>query len=175
MGNNPSRFKGPKNPVEMVSWNECQQFIEKLNNSVRDRPGEFRLPTEAEWEYACRAGSTTCWCFGGEESRLGEYAWYRSNSGYTTHPVGGKKPNAWGLHDMHGNVWEWCADWKSDYTAKEVTDPTGPSEGAYRVLRGGGRSDFAGGCVSANRNGHAPVLTDDYVGLRVSLVPAGKQ
>jgi formylglycine-generating enzyme required for sulfatase activity len=111
MGNNPCHFKGPKNPVEQVSWNDCQKFLEKLNEKVGG--GRFSLPTEAQWEYACRAGSTTKYCFGNDKSGLGEYAWYDESegdktrsAGDQTHPVGRKKPNAWGLYDMHGNVGE---------------------------------------------------------------------
>ncbi len=104
MGNNPSQFKGPKNPVEMVSWEDCQKFLGKLNAKSSSGTGKFQLPSEAQWEYACRAGSKTRYCFGDDETPLGDYAWYGKNSGNTTHPVGEKKPNAWGLYDMYGNV-----------------------------------------------------------------------
>ena len=139
MGNNPSDFKGPKNPVEQVLWDDCQQFLGKLNAKSAAGAGKFQLPTEAQWEYACRAGSKTRYCFGDDEKQLGEYAWYGKNSDGKTHPVGEKKPNAWGLYDMHGNVWEWCQDWWKDgyYKESPVDDPTGPLKGSYRVLRGG--------------------------------------
>ncbi len=104
MGDNPSHFKVPKNPVEEVSWDDCLQFLRRVNEKVGG--GKFRFPTEAQWEYACRAGSTTHYCFGDEDSGLSEYAWYAANSGGTPHPVGEKKPNAWGLYDMHGNIWQ---------------------------------------------------------------------
>ncbi len=119
MGNNPSNFKGENHPVEMVSWEDVQEFITNLN----ERTGEnrYRLPTETEWEYACRSGSPGAYCFGDDESLLGGYAWYNTNSDSKTHPVGGKKPNSWGLYDMHGNVWEWCQDWYGDYSPGLVT------------------------------------------------------
>ena len=104
MGNNPSRFKGPKNPVEQVSWEDCQKFLGKLNAKVGSGAGKFQLPSEAQWEFACRAGSKMRYCFGDDEKQLGEYAWYDANSGDKTHPVGEKKPNAWGLYDMHGKA-----------------------------------------------------------------------
>jgi formylglycine-generating enzyme required for sulfatase activity len=139
MGNNPSEFKGdPNRPVEKVSWEEVQQFIRDLN--AREGNERYRLPTEAEWEYACRAGSTTAYCFGDDEGRLGEYAWYIKNAGGQTHPVGKLEPNAWGLYDMHGNVWEWVQDWRD---AREVE----------RVNRGGSWVFDANYCRSTTR-GH---------------------
>jgi formylglycine-generating enzyme required for sulfatase activity len=150
MGKNPSKFKGKqKNPVEMVSWNDAVEFCRKLS----DLPGEkstgyvYRLPTEAEWEYACRAGTKTKYSFGDSESELGVYAWYVKNSGRTTHPVGGKKPNAWGLYDMRGNVWEWCQDVydsKAYESRSGITqNPLSTSGSEYRVLRGGSWSYFS--------------------------------
>ncbi len=109
MGNNPSSFRGGSLPVETVSWDDVQNFIQILN--TKSGKNVYRLPTEAEWEYACRAGSTSVYYFGNDESQLGEYAWYDGNSGQTTHPVGQKKPNGWGLYDMYGNVWEWTDSW----------------------------------------------------------------
>jgi formylglycine-generating enzyme required for sulfatase activity len=137
MRNNPSDFKGDlQRPVEQVSWNDAVAFCDRLSQKEKRT---YRLPTEAEWEYACRAGSTSKWSFGDSESELGDYAWYGSNSSSRTHPVGGKKPNAWGLFDIHGNVSEWCADWYGDgyYGSSPRDDPTGPSSGVNRVLRGG--------------------------------------
>jgi formylglycine-generating enzyme required for sulfatase activity len=136
MGDNPSEFKkcGDDCPVETVSWDDVQAFIKKLNAMDDDRI--YRLPTEAEWEYACRGGSTTVFCFGDSDSALDEYAWFGGNSKESTHPVGQKKPNAWGLYDMHGNVWEWCQDWYADYPGKPVRDPVGPGKGSGRVCRG---------------------------------------
>jgi formylglycine-generating enzyme required for sulfatase activity len=172
MGSNPSNFKGPKNPVGQVSWEDCRGFVEKLNAKIGG--GKFSLPTEAQWEYACRAGSTTRYCFGDEESGLSEYAWYGANSDGRTHPVGEKNPNAWRLYDMHGNVWEWCQDWYDGrYNANSSTDdPTGPSGGSGRVNRGGGWCDTAALCRSAIRDGNSPGRRDDSLGLRVSRVAA---
>jgi formylglycine-generating enzyme required for sulfatase activity len=170
MGDNPSHFKGAKNPVEKVSWNDCQQFLRKLKAKV---PGGLacRLPTEAEWEYACRAGSTTKYSFGESENDLGDHAWYSKNSGNKTHPVGQKKHNAWGLYDMHGNVWEWCHDWYADsYPIFDQTDPTGPTSGEYRVLRGGCWFSNATYCRSAIRNySYHPSSRLSYNGFRVVL------
>ena len=172
MGDNPSHFKGPKNPVEMVSWNDCQQFLVKLNAKIGAQSGAFRLPSEAQWEYTCRAGSTTRYCFGDDESQLGEYAWYTANSGNTTHPVGEKKPNPWGLYDMHGNVWEWCQDWYGAYGAEATDDPTGPAMGSDRVFRGGSWDHPARICRSASRDCHEPGYRYDYLGFRASRVLA---
>jgi formylglycine-generating enzyme required for sulfatase activity len=176
MGNNPSYFKGPKNPVEQVSWDDCQKFLGKLDTKIGTQGGKFVLPTEAQWEYACQAGSKTLYCFGDNEARLGDYAWYRENSGNTAHPVGEKKPNTWGLYDMHGNVLEWCQDWWKDgyYKESPVDDPTGPLKGSYRVGRGGCWSRVAGFCRSAGRSGAWPGGRYYFLGLRVSRVPADK-
>ena len=137
MGDNPSRFKGDTRPVENVSWDDVQAFIRKLNEHEGVR--HYRLPTEAQWEYACRARSTTLWHFGDNKAQLVEYAWYDENSDDETHPVGQKKPNAWGLYDMHGNVFEWCQDWfdKVYYRKSPDTHPHAPDAGADRALRGG--------------------------------------
>jgi formylglycine-generating enzyme required for sulfatase activity len=139
MGNNPSHFKGPKNPVEVVSWNDCQEFLAKLNEKLRAGGAKFSLPTEAQWEYACRAGTTTRYSFGDDMDQLKDYAWFGKEAEGTTHPVGQKKPNAWGLYDMHGNVAEWCADWWDEwyyFRNPPANDPTGPNSGESRVLRG---------------------------------------
>jgi len=129
-----------------------------------------RLPTEAEWEYACRAGTTTSYHSGDSESDLARSGWYTGNSGSQTHPVGQKTANAWGLHDMHGNVWEWCADWKGDYPSGAVTDPTGPSSGSGRVLRGGSWSYDALSCRSALRSNLHPAFRFYNVGFRVVML-----
>jgi formylglycine-generating enzyme required for sulfatase activity len=140
MGTNPSNFKGATNPVETVSWDDATEFCKKLSEKTRQA---VRLPTEAEWEYACRAGTATAFSFGDSDSALGDYAWYTSNSGSTTHPVGQKKPNSWDLYDMHGNVEEWCADWWGPYPKGPVTDPSGPATASgARVLRGGSWYNF---------------------------------
>ncbi len=172
MGDKPSRFKGAKNPVEQVSWDDCQKFLVKLNAKSGGQGGKFVLPTEAQWEYACRAGSTGKFCFGDDEKQLGEYAWYGENSDGKTHPVGGKKPNTFGLHDMHGNVWEWCQDWHGKYGAEAVDDPSGPTTGSHRVLRGGCRRAYVGICRSTVRYYFSPGDRDADMGFRVARVPA---
>ncbi len=145
-------------PVVYVTWYGASEYARWIGGA---------LPTEAQWEYACRAGSTTAYCFGDDSDSLGEYAWYEDNSDSKTHPVGQKKPNAWGLYDMHGNVWEWCADWYGDYPSNAVTDPTGPATGSSRVLRGGSWNYFAGYCRSANRSDSYPDFCSDDYGFRV--------
>ncbi|HPC91616.1 MAG TPA: bifunctional serine/threonine-protein kinase/formylglycine-generating enzyme family protein [Myxococcota bacterium] len=161
MGNNPSHFKGPDLPVERVSWNDVQDFIGKLNQMLGTN--NLRLPTEAEWEYACRAGTTAAWY-----GELDKIAWYGDNSGGKTHPVGTKAPNAWGLYDMLGNVWEWCQDWYGAYPSGSVTDPTGPSTGSYRVFRGGSWSSRAWVVRAAYRHYDDPGYRSDALGLRLA-------
>ena len=172
MGNNPSSFKGPKNPVDTVSWDDCQQFLKKLNDKAPG--GRWSLPTEAQWEYACRAGSNTLYCFGDGATGLGEYAWHDKNANGTTHAVGEKKPNAWGLYDMHGNVWEWCADWFDPgyYKESPVDDPPGPASDSFHVIRDGGWNDVAKDCQSATRNFNRPQYRGNNLGLRVCRVAA---
>jgi formylglycine-generating enzyme required for sulfatase activity len=170
MGRNPSShtswFKDTSNqPVEQVSWDDVQEFIRKLNE--REGGSKYRLPTAAEWEYAARAGSTTAYSFGDDPEQLDEYAWYISNSGSKTHSVGQKKPNAWGLYDMHGNVWEWVQDWHGKYPSEPMTDPQGPASGSYRVYRGGSWYDDAGDCRSAYRPGWPPGTRNGYLGFRL--------
>jgi len=158
MGNNPSHFKGPDRPVECVSWNEAQEFLKKLSAKGE---GRFRLPTEAEWEYAARAGS--------REDRCGpveEISWYDGNSDWQTHPVGQKLPNAWGLHDMLGNVWEWCQDWFGEYPKGPVTDPKGPNSGEYRELRGGSWGGDPGVLRASGRCGGGPGDGGNILGFR---------
>jgi formylglycine-generating enzyme required for sulfatase activity len=171
MGANPARFKGAKSPVERVSWNDCRAFIDKLNQNV-GKPGvRFSLPTEAQWEYACRAGTSTRWSFGDDEASTDQYAWWDENSGNTTHPVGQKKPNAWGLYDMHGNVWEWCADWYGEdyYKQSPRNDPPGPTTGSSRVLRGGCfRFENPKNFRCAFRYMDYPKRPNDHHGLRVA-------
>ena len=145
----PSYSKGANLPVESISWDECREFCEALGKSDGKK---YRLPTEAEWEYACRAGSTTPFHFGDDSKQLGAYAWYSDNTGPRTNPVGVKPPNAWGLYDMHGNVWEWCADWHGPYPEGDSTDPQGPDAGEARVLRGGSWKNSPWECRSAYRH-----------------------
>ena len=181
MGKNPSYFKEshPDAPVENVSWADAREFCRKLSELAAEREAgrRYRLPTEAQWEYACRAGSPEKYCYGDGESRLGDYAWYMENSDGRTHQVGQKTANAWGLYDMHGNVWEWCADWyDSDeyYANSPMDDPTGPKVASERVSRGGGWYYSARNCRSAGRAGSTPGGRSDSLGLRVCLVPADR-
>jgi formylglycine-generating enzyme required for sulfatase activity len=169
MGATPSNFKGPQNPVEKVSWDDAVEFCRKLSELPEEKSGGYvyRLPTEAEWEYACRAGTKTKYSFGDSKSKLGDYAWYVKNSGDTTHPVGQKKPNPWGLYDMHGNVWEWCQDWHGAYPSSAATDPTGVASGSYRVLRGGSWFNYSDNCRSFIRGWDTPGGRDDLLGFRV--------
>jgi formylglycine-generating enzyme required for sulfatase activity len=162
----PSHFKGAQLPVDSVSWDDIQVFLARLN--ARDREHLYRLPTEAEWEYACRAGEHA------EDSTApGERAWYKDNSGDRTHAAGGKQPNAWGLFDMLGNVAEWVADWygRDYYAESPATDPTGPASGSYRVYRGGCWLELAKYCRPAARKFDFPVNRHDCVGFRVVRMP----
>jgi formylglycine-generating enzyme required for sulfatase activity len=174
MDTNPSNFRGETNPVETVSWDDATEFCKKLSEKTRQA---VRLPTEAEWEYACRAGTATAFSFGDADSALGDYAWYSANSGNTTHPVGQKKPNAWGLYDMNGNVWEWCADWYGygygDYTNGAVRNPQGAGSGGLRVLRGGSWRNGAGSSRAAFRFFCTPDFRHYFYGFRVVVSVAG--
>ena len=170
MDSNPSHYKGAQNPVENMRWDDAVEFCRKLSELPAEQSAGYvhRLPTEAEWEYACRAGTDTAYSFGDSESELGEHAWYGRKSGDTTHPVGRKKPNGLGLYDMHGNVFEWCQDWYGNYPKGSVTDPTGPSSGSNRVLRGGGWFNAADDCRSANRIRLDPSSRSGILGFRVA-------
>ena len=172
MGENPSRFPGVDRPVETVSWDDCLAFITKLNGLV---PGlDARLPTEAEWENACRAGTTTATWVGdlnGDGVRapiLDAVAWYYGNSSTGTKPVLGKQPNPLGLYDMLGNVWEWCQDHYGSYEAGPLTDPRGPTEGSPRVIRGGSWLSYARDVRAAGRDDDAPQDRSDYLGFRLA-------
>lgn len=182
MQQNPSAFVDEDYPVDTVTWHDVQKFVSKLNNLVsggrlaslirRLRAFEaFRLPTEAEWEYACRAGSNTAYCFGDRQDNLKSYCWYAANSEGSTHPVGDKKPNEWGLVDMHGSVWEWCLDWyNADFYSDSATeDPCNNKSGLCRVFRGGSWRSDARDCRSASRSGYKPSCCDASVGFRVIL------
>lgn len=195
MGFNPSLFQGERiaerdpesgrvlknldslnRPVERVSWEEAVEFCRRLSEFPEEkREGRvYRLPTEAEWEYACRAGSQTAFNFGESSLTLGNYSWFRWNSNDQTHPVGKKKPNAWGLFDMHGNVWEWCSDWYGEYPKETTIDPRGPPKGLFRVFRGGSWCSEDVECRSALRYGCNPANRYDDVGFRLAVsVPGG--
>ncbi|NLF68658.1 MAG: SUMF1/EgtB/PvdO family nonheme iron enzyme [Candidatus Anammoximicrobium sp.] len=173
MGNNPSKFKEDANcPVEMVNWDEASAFCRKLGELPEERSGQraYRLPTEAEWECACRAGTTTTWYSGDEAAGLKEIGWYVANSGGKTHPVCEKTPNAWGLYDMHGNVWEWCQDWWGEgyYATSPLEDPTGATGGSRRVYRGGGWNRDASNGRASDRCGDDPGDRGGNLGFRLA-------
>jgi len=206
MGSNPSSFKNAQNssdtetlPVEQVSWEDAVEFCKRLSSLPEEKQSSraYRLPSEAQWEYACRAGQNGPFGFDGPLNALDQFAWFADNSGdkaldsqqlwkasnedldeylkvlksngCRTRPVGKKKPNAWGLHDMHGNVWEWCGDWYSDYPKGPSTDPVGPVRGTDRVIRGGGFHFQPQDCRSAERHGSFPSNRVDDLGFRVIL------
>jgi formylglycine-generating enzyme required for sulfatase activity len=176
-GTNPSAFPGdPNRPVESVTWfeaaNYCDRLTQREQAASRIPHGtRFRLPTEAEWEYACRAWTSTRFSHGEDPdyASLSDYAWHFGNRGSATRPVGQKLPNPWGLHDMHGNVWEWCQDWLAPYPGGTALDPQGPTAGTERVFRGGGWSFLAYYARSAHRWGFRPDLRGNGLGLRVVL------
>jgi formylglycine-generating enzyme required for sulfatase activity len=172
MGTAPSHFKGDDRPVEMVSWDDCQEFCGRLSRHLKGRV-EVRLPTATEWEWACRAGTTT-WHYVGEaeyEREAETAAWFDSNSGGETHPVGQLLPNAWGLYDMTGNVWQWCDDWWGHYSPEHRVDPIAPAGDVSRVYRGGGWGGPAGFCGTNSRSGNVPETRCNFVGLRVCFNP----
>lgn len=165
MGTNPSKFTGDEDrPVEWVNWNDVQQFITKLNQLTGKN---YRLPTEAEWEYAARGGNKSKGYKYAGSNNIDEVAWYWNNSVFTTHAVGNKAPNELGIYDMSGNVDEWCNDWYSDYSADAVTNPQGPSSGDNRVLRGGSWGNSNGVCLSTLRYGSNPICNSLEVGARL--------
>jgi formylglycine-generating enzyme required for sulfatase activity len=166
MGSNLSIFKGDDLPVENVSWEDVQEFVKKLNE--KEGADKYRLPSEAEWEYACRAGTQTRYSFGNDESKLGDYAWYLDSSGNKTHPIGQKQPNFWGLYDMHGNVWEWVQDrWHDNYESAPSDGSTWEDgDSSSRVYRGGCWGVRARFCRSAVRR-HDPVRGNKRVGFRL--------
>ena len=166
MGKNPSLFKGAKKPVEQVSWDDCQKFIKKLNRLTGQ---QFRLPTEAEWEYAARGGNKSKGYKYAGGNNIDDVAWYTNNVGLTTYDVKTKFPNELGLYDMSGNVWEWCQNWEYNYSTVPKTDPSGPASGSYRVSRGGSWYDIAWYCRVSNRLFYAPSFRFDYIGLRLAL------
>jgi len=155
LGCNPSKFKGPHHPVDQARWEDCQTLCGKLGAG-------FRLPAELEWEYACRAGTSGAFAGG-----LNDLAWHDGNSGGVSHAVGRRKPNAWGLHDMHGNVWEWCADWYHHDPGRATVEPGGHGSKRCRVIRGGSWISAARDCRSAERNGRMPGNRNDDLGCRI--------
>ena len=176
MGSNPSRFKDsnfqdpnfkdPKLPVEQVSWNDCQTFITKLNALTGKN---FRLPTEAEWEFAARGGNKSKGYIYSGSNTIDDVAWYNSNSNWATCPVATKAPNELGIYDMSGNVWEWCSDWFGNYSSESQTNPTGPKSGSYRVERGGCWYCNTRYCRVSYRGNYPPNYINEYLGLRLCL------
>ena len=166
MGSNPSKFTGNmQRPVEMVSWNDCQTFISKLNQLTGET---FRLPTEAQWEYAARGGNKSKgYTYSGSDAE-DDVAWYWYNSDRMTHPVKTKAPNELGIYDMSGNVWEWCSDWYGDYSSAAQTDPTGPATGSGRVGRGGSWRHDATGCRVTTHSSCTPASASSDTGLRLA-------
>lgn len=171
MRGNPSKFKEPDRPVETVSWHDCDTFVRRVDVALKDMV--VRLPTEAEWEYAARGGNSADGqpYAGCDRNHLPEYAWFCVNSEGHTHPVGRLKSNAMGLHDMSGNVAEWCTDWMAPYTEAALSDPRGPREGDSRVLRGGHYNSTSPGCAVFDRGWYVPTGKTEYYGLRVVMEP----
>src|SRR6266498_878023 len=175
MGKNPSHFPGDTNrPVEKLSYFDAVAYCAALTRREREAGHlpvayEYRLPSEGEWEYACRAGTTNLFSFGDTVTEADQYAWALENSDATTHPVGQKRPNPWGLYDMHGNVWEWCNDWFAAYAPTAVTDPPGPAEGKYKVFRGGGWNHAIDFARSSSRFMMSPSNGIYFVGFRLAL------
>ena len=182
MGANPSRWKGDNNPVEQLRWSDAVRFCNKRSELEGLQPcydvktlecnfeaNGYRLPTEAEWEYACRAGTTTAYFFGDGPAKLGDYAWFDKNSSGHPRPVGQKQPNPWGLYDMAGNVWEWCNDfYKVDYYQEAPREnPKGPNEGQNKVLRGGAWRFSADNCRSGYRYNESPGYSDVCFGYDI--------
>ena len=167
MGSNPSYYKGAKHPVEQVTWNDCQDFIRKLNAKTGR---QFRLPTEAEWEYAARGGKKSQGYKYSGSNTIDDVAWnIETTNDNGTHDVKTKQANELGLYDMSGNVYEWCQDWYGDYSSSSQSDPTGPSSGSDRVYRGGGWYDYAGGCRVSSRSFNSPGFANFSLGLRLAL------
>jgi formylglycine-generating enzyme required for sulfatase activity len=168
MGKNPSKFKGPQKPVECVSWHDATAFCTALSKKTGRA---VRLPTEAEWEYACRSGTTTRFGFGDHDKDLSAYGWSKVDRGAETSLVGQKKPNQWGLYDMHGNVWEWCRDWYDAkfYARRRNVNPENTTEAKYRVLRGGSRISTPVSCRSASRNKYFSSSRNNNLGFRVVI------
>ena len=174
MGSNPSHGKAADQPVNRVAWPEAREYCRRLTEKHRTEGlipegWAWDLPTEAQWEYACRAGTT-----GAFAGNLADMAWIESNADGKAHAVKTRQPNAWGLHDLHGNVWEWCRDWYGDYPTNSVTDPTGPSAGTFRCYRGGSRIYGARRARSAIRGAMTPELRGDYLGFRAVLLPPSR-